>query len=172
MYQHQMMRRKSIDSKLDVLAKEYDKLIYQKIIKFKLLNETAKTPTRATDGSAGFDLYANESVAIPPEKTVVVTTGVYLEIPEGMVGLICSRSGLAVKKQLSVLNSPGVIDSDYRGELCIILTNHSPDDSVIIHKGDRIGQILFFNLPRVKLELADELTKTQRDSGGLGSTGV
>lgn len=147
-------------------------------IKIKKLSKTAKIPTRATDGSAGYDLYADSNAVIRPGETVMIDTGIALEIPEGYFGAIYPRSGLASKKCLRLANCVGVIDSDYRGPIGIPMHNdHVVDLSYEglndewITKGDRIAQIIFQPYLKVDLIEADELSKTERGEGGFGSTG-
>ena len=127
-------------------------------------------PLYATPGSAGCDLIANEEVTLAPGKWTAVSTGLYLEIPKGYVALVCPRSGLALRNAVSVLNAPGIIDSDYRGEVKVILVNH---DSLryTVKKGDRIAQLVFTPVVQVKMKIADQLTSTDRGEGGFGSTG-
>jgi dUTP pyrophosphatase len=127
-------------------------------------------PRYATPGSAGCDLIASEEVTLAPGKWAAVNTGLYLEIPRGYVALVCPRSGLALKNAVSVLNAPGIIDSDYRGEIKVILVNH---DSLryTVKKGDRIAQLVFTPVVQVQMKNADQLTSTDRGEGGFGSTG-
>lgn len=153
------------------------------IIKFEKLNEHAKTPTQATEGSAGFDLYATKDVVIGPGETVVIDTGLKFEIPHGHLMYISSKSGLARHFGVHVLNSPALIDSDYRGEVSVIL--HKANDVAItdvsnigragqsyyIRKGDKVAQ--FVILPYQKLILLEGQVdvNTERGEGGFGSTG-
>lgn len=127
-------------------------------------------PQYSTSGSAGCDLIANDEVTLPPGKWAAVSTGLYLEIPRGFVAQVCSRSGLALKHGISVLNAPGIIDSDYRGEVKVILINH---DSLryTVKKGDRIAQLVFMPVVQAQMKLVNEFTETFRGSGGFGSTG-
>ena len=125
-------------------------------------------PQYAHTGDAGADLKASESIIIPARNRAVVSTGIRLEIPEGHVGLIWPRSGLAVKKAID--SGAGVIDSHYRGEIKILLFNHS-DLDFQIEPGDRIAQILIQKVERVQFLPADKLSKTARNKGGFGSTG-
>jgi len=126
------------------------------------------TPQYAHAGDAGADITASENIAIPPRERTLVSTGVRLEIPEGYVGLIWPRSGLAVKKGIDC--GAGVIDSHYRGEVKILLFNHS-DDEFQIEPGDRIAQILIQKVERVEFLLVDQLNETARNDAGFGSTG-
>ena len=125
-------------------------------------------PKYAHAGDAGADITASEKIAIPPRERTLVSTGVRLEIPEGYVGLIWPRSGLAVKKGIDC--GAGVIDSHYRGEVKVLLFNHS-DNEFQIEPGDRIAQILIQKVERVEFHLVDQLTETARSDAGFGSTG-
>lgn len=136
----------------------------------KLLRQTSKMPTRATPSAAGFDLYSDDEKAVLPCATQIVATGIAVEIPHGFEGQIRSRSGLACNHGLHVLNSPGTIDSDYRGEILVILHNASKTDYVV-KRGDRIAQLVITRLPEICLVEVDELSDTTRGSGRFGSTG-
>jgi dUTP pyrophosphatase len=125
-------------------------------------------PQYAHAGDAGADITASEKIAIPPRERALVSTGVRLEIPEGCVGLIWPRSGLAVKKGIDC--GAGVIDSHYRGEVKILLFNHS-DTEFQVEPGDRIAQILIQKVKRVEFLPADQLNETARKDAGFGSTG-
>mgnify|MGYP001809718493 CR=1 FL=1 len=137
------------------------------IVKFKGIK-----PTRATDGSAGYDLVCNEEFGIGlfPGLNIVVDTGTFIEIPKGYVGKVCPRSGLAAKKGITVLNAPGIIDSDYRGEIKVILVNHGLLHAHI-ERGDRIAQLLIQKVEYVEF-IDGDLSETDRGEGGLGSTGA
>ena len=125
-------------------------------------------PQYAHAGDAGADITSSEKIAIPPRERTLVSTGVRLEIPEGYVGLIWPRSGLAVKKGIDC--GAGVIDSHYRGEVKVLLFNHS-DNEFQIEPGDRIAQILIQKVERVEFHLVDQLNETARSDAGFGSTG-
>lgn len=148
-------------------------------LKFKRLTSTAILPTRATAGAACFDLYADEQQWLDDMRTRrTVGTGIAIELPPGHVGLVCSRSGLAAKEGIHVLNAPGVIDEDYRGEIKIILARQpfSPQwpspDIVVIDSGMRIAQLMILPLPQLTVEEVTDLSTTERGDGGLGSTGT
>ena len=128
---------------------------------------------KATKGSAGFDLLAsiNDSLEIGAGKSLLVPCGFSLQMPNNFEAQVRPRSGLALKNSVTVLNSPGTIDSDYRGEICVILINHG-QMSFKITRGMRIAQIIFKETPEVNLVEVDELDNTKRGSGGFGSTGV
>jgi dUTP pyrophosphatase len=140
------------------------------MIKVKLLRGEAKIPIKGTEDAAGYDLYSCEEHVFLPECRRLISTGIALEIPGGYEGQIRPRSGLAAKKGLTVLNSPGTIDADYRGEVKVLLINHS-GENMVIYKGDRIAQIVFSKIPKTILTIVDEVKKTKRGSGGFGSTG-
>lgn len=139
-------------------------------IGIKQLHVDARQPAYKTTGAAGMDLCACEALVIGPGERAVIKTGIALAIPEGMVGLVCPRSGLALNHGITVLNSPGVIDSDYRGELMVILMNHG-SAGFNISIGDRIAQLLITPVMRAVLHDGDDLSETERGSGGFGSTG-
>lgn len=134
-----------------------------------LLSEHAKLPTRATDGSAGYDLYAMEGLNLFANKQQLVDTGVAVEIPLGHVGIIKSRSSMAVKFSVEV--GAGVIDSDYRGSIKVLLYNRGSVDCHIIERGDRIAQLLIIPIATPSLCVVKHLQATERNQGGFGSTG-
>lgn len=143
-------------------------------MKVKIINKSKnELPKYETKGSSGMDLRANldESLIIKPLDRVLVSTGIFLEIPEGYEGQVRARSGLALKKGLSLPNGIGTIDSDYRGELKVILINLGKED-IVIENGDRIAQLVFIKYERAQIELVDELSSTDRSQGGFGHTGV
>jgi dUTP pyrophosphatase len=130
-------------------------------------------PQYESDGAAGMDLRAflETSVTIPPLGRAKIPTGLKIELPEGYEAQIRPRSGLAIKTGLTVLNSPGTIDSDYRGDIEVILVNLGADD-VTINNGDRIAQLVTAPVCRARIIESDALTPSRRGSGGFGSTGV
>ena len=139
----------------------------------KKLNENAIVPTYGSQFAAGADLYACEGgeISIAPGQTRLVHTGIAMEIPEGLVGLIYARSGLASKRGLAPANKVGVIDSDYRGEIMVALHNHS-DKEQTVADGERIAQIVFAPYYAAEFTVVDELSDTVRGVGGFGSTGT
>lgn len=142
------------------------------IVRIKKLNENATVPTYGTEYSAGADLYnLNEAVNIPSHATVLIHTGISVEIPEGYAGLIYARSGLASKRGLAPANKVGVIDADYRGEVMVALHNHSDADATV-DAGERIAQLVVSPFLKVEYQLSDELSDTVRGAGGFGSTGT
>ena len=139
-------------------------------IKVKLLNKNAIIPKKASEGSSGYDIYACEDVSITSGKVALVHTGISVEIPKGFEIQIRPRSGLALKKQITVLNTPGTIDSDYRGEIGVILINHN-DIPVFINKGDRIAQMVINEVFDSDFIAVNNLEESKRGDGGFGSTG-
>ena len=133
----------------------------------------ASLPQYESEGAAGMDLRAflDTDVCVPPLGRVKIPTGIKIEIPQGYEGQIRPRSGLAIKKGLTVLNSPGTIDSDYRGDLDIILINLGGED-IIIKDGERIAQLVIAPVSKAKLVEVGELGETARGGGGFGSTGA
>lgn len=129
-------------------------------------------PDYATSYSAGMDLRANlsESITLKPLERALIPTGLFIELPNGYEAQIRPRSGLAVKHGISVLNSPGTIDADYRGEICVILVNLSNDEFVVNH-GERICQMIVAAHATVEWELAETLEESDRGAGGFGHTG-
>ena len=142
-------------------------------VKFKKLTPNAIVPTYGTEFSAGADLYSGrtEPVIINAGTTEFIKTGIAMEIPEGLVGLVYARSGMACKKGLAPANKVGVIDSDYRGEIIVALHNHS-DKPVTIEPKDRIAQIVLAPYITASFNEVEELDDTERGEGGFGSTGT
>jgi len=141
-------------------------------ILIKKTNKEVITPKYKTDGSSGVDLSAflEKKIVIKPNSSELIPTGLQVAIPEELEIQIRPRSGLAAKESIGVLNSPGTIDSDYRGELKIILFNHSNKD-FIINNGDRIAQMVLVPILKMEFEEVDSLPDTVRGQGGFGSTG-
>ncbi len=142
-----------------------------KEIKIKLLNNEAKIPVKATEHSSGYDIFSSVEYNLKKGTYQLISTGIIIELEKGMEAQIRPRSGLAVKNGITVLNSPGTIDADYRGEIKVILINHSNED-FLIKKGMRIAQIVFSNVIDIDFKLTGDLNKTGRDFGGFGSTGI
>ena len=142
-------------------------------IQIKKLNENAIIPTYGTEYSAGADIYAlvDGSETIAPDESKLIHTGLAFAIPEGLVGLVFARSGMACKRGLAPANKVGVIDSDYRGELMVCLHNHGTKPQTV-ENGERIAQIAFVPYYTAHFELKDELDQTIRGEGGFGSTGT
>ena len=138
----------------------------------KKLNPKVKSPSYKTNGASGMDLIAfvKKPIKILPGETNLVPTGISIAIPEGYEIQIRPRSGLAAKNQITVLNTPGTIDSDYRGELKIILINHGKKE-FIINNNDRVAQMVLTPVSKIELKEVEMLTNTNRGKGGFGSTG-
>ena len=134
-------------------------------------SEFGHVPQYQTPGSAGCDLTSAEKYTLKPGEYYLFKTGIYLEIPDGYEGQIRPRSGLALKHGVTVLNAPGTIDSDYRGEVKVLLINHSKKDFEVSN-GDRIAQLVFSKVEQAQFVLKNDVSSTDRGSGGFGSTGV
>lgn len=147
-------------------------MVYKTKVRIKKLDDRAIIPSYGSDFSAGADLYAlcDENITVECGKTVFVHTGISLEIPDGLVGLIYARSGLSCKSGLAPANKVGVIDSDYRGEIVVALHNHG-NETRTVSCGDRIAQMVFAPYVFADFEEAQELCDTKRGGGGFGSTG-
>ncbi|HEU0111238.1 MAG TPA: dUTP diphosphatase [Flavisolibacter sp.] len=142
-------------------------------IAVKIVNSSSNSlPEYATDGSSGLDLRANleTEIMLKPLERSLIPTGLFIELPQGYEAQIRPRSGLAVKQGLTCLNTPGTVDSDYRGEIKILLVNLSAE-SQIIHHGDRIAQMVIQKVEKITWQPAESLTDTSRSAGGFGSTG-
>ena len=141
-------------------------------IRVKILREGAKLPTYGTAEAAGADLYAclEAPVTIAPGGSAFLPTGVALEVPRGCAGLIYARSGMACKRGLAPANKVGVVDSDYRGEITVVLYNHGSQPQTV-ENGERIAQFIITPVLTPAYETAEDLTDTVRNSGGFGSTG-
>ena len=142
-------------------------------VKYIKLKENAVTPTYGTPFAAGADLYAcmDEDVTIAPGGTEMIHTGLAIQIPSGLVGLVYARSGIASKRGLAPSNKVGVVDSDYRGEIMVSIHNHSNEPQQI-SDGERIAQLVIAPYIKANFELAETLEETERGSGGFGSTGT
>ena len=141
-------------------------------VRVKILKEGAKLPAYGSAQAAGADLYAclQAAVTIAPGETAFIPTGIALEVPKGCAGLIYARSGMACKRGLAPANKVGVVDSDYRGEITVVLHNHSAAAQTI-ENGERIAQFIITPVLTPAYELVQELSDTERNTGGFGSTG-
>ncbi len=135
------------------------------------LNDEARLPWRAHDGDAGLDLYASETAHIGPGERWSVGTGVAIAIPAGNAGLILPRSGLAREHGIALVNSPGLIDSGYRGELRVLLLNTDPAETFRVTAGDRIAQLVVVAIASAEPFEVEELADSPRGAGGFGSSG-
>ncbi|WP_432822668.1 dUTP diphosphatase [Trichloromonas sp.] len=142
-------------------------------IQIRRVRERARLPRYMTELAAGMDLYAclEAPIALNPGQRILVPTGIAMAIPPGYEGQVRPRSGLALKQGVALVNSPGTIDADYRGEIGVIVINHGSEE-VLIADGDRIAQLIFAQVSRAVFELVDELDATFRGQGGFGHTGV
>ena len=138
----------------------------------KRLDPTVELPTYAYEGDAGLDLRANEDVTLAPHERRLVSTGLAVAIPEGYAGFVQPRSGLALREGLSMANTPGLIDSHYRGELKVCAVNLDEERPITISRGERIAQLVIQRVPVVTLVEVEELDETDRGSGGFGSSGA
>jgi len=139
-------------------------------IRFKRLSPQAVQPAYAHAGDAGMDLCACEAVRIEPGRRALVRTGWAVALPPGCEGQVRPRSGLALKHGVTVLNAPGTVDADYRGEVKVMLINHG-EHSFALRRGERIAQMVVAQVSRVEFELRETLDATERGEGGHGSTG-
>lgn len=142
------------------------------VLPIKRLDPSVELPRYAYCGDAGLDIHSNEDIVLKPYERAMVSTGLAIAIPDGYAGFMQPRSGLAAKQGLTVLNTPGLIDAHYRGELKIIIINLDKEHSVSIRKGDRIAQLVIQAVPQVELNEVDDLGDTDRGQGGFGSSGV
>lgn len=141
-------------------------------VPINVLDEGVNTPRYAYSGDAGTDLCANEELTLDPFERSLVKTGLRVAIPEGYAGFVLPRSGLSSKHGITVVNAPGLIDSNYRGEVQIALINLDAHNSFIIRKGDRIAQLVILATPSVNFSPCDQLDDSQRGGKGFGSSGL
>ena len=137
----------------------------------KRLDPELLLPQQAHAGDAGFDLVAGEEISLKPFERALVKTGIAIAVPEGYAGYVQPRSGLAWKSGLGLVNSPGLIDPGYRGEIKVIVINLDPDNVIDISRGDRIAQLVILPVPSISITEVKELPASARGSGGFGSTG-
>jgi dUTP pyrophosphatase len=144
----------------------------QLVIPVKRLDPGLELPSYARDGDAGLDLRARESVVLAPGGgRMLVATGIAVAIPDGYAGFVQPRSGLAARHGVTCLNTPGLIDAGYRGELKVLLVNTDPSTEVVIERGERIAQLVVQAVMHCDLQVVEELPDTQRGVGGFGHTG-
>jgi dUTP pyrophosphatase len=134
------------------------------------LRDGARLPETAYSGDAGLDLAACERIELAPGERAVVPTGLAVAIPDGFAGFVQPRSGLAAKHGVSVVNSPGLIDSGYRGEVRVVLLNNDPGETFVAEAGERIAQLVVLRVPRVTVAEVDELPGSERGARGFGSS--
>ena len=179
--QHGIVLGASVKDYMDGIIKKHELTRHEKEedrmkIPCKKLRENAILPTRGTALAAGVDLYAllpdgQESAAVAPQGKYLFPTGIAVEIPEGYVGLVFARSGIATKRQLAPANCVGVIDADYRGELRVFLQNNGTETQTV-ENGERIAQLVITPCLDIEIEETDELSETLRGAAGFGSTGT
>lgn len=140
-------------------------------INFTKTASEAVTPSRSREGDAGYDLSSLEDVVLQPFERKLIGTGIAIELPASYAALVLPRSGNAINKGLSLVNTPGLIDSNYRGELKVIAINLDPTKPIEIHKGDRIAQLITIKVENVQFNEVDSLDETNRGAAGFGSSG-
>jgi dUTP pyrophosphatase len=141
------------------------------VLQIRRLDADLPLPAYQNAGDAGLDLYSATDVTIEPGERTVIGTGIAVAIPEGFVGLVSPRSGLAVNHGLSMVNTPGVVDSGYRGEVKLVLINHDRAQPIEIARGERVAQLVIVPVAAVTVSECDELPPSERGTGGFGSTG-
>jgi dUTP pyrophosphatase len=134
------------------------------------LREGAVVPDRAYTGDAGLDLATCERLELPPGERVVASTGLAVAIPEGYAGFVQPRSGLAARNGIAIVNSPGLIDSGYRGEICVVLLNTDREQTFVAEPGERIAQLVVVPVPELAVREVDELPASERGVRGFGSS--
>ncbi len=140
-------------------------------VPIKILDDGLPVPRYAKQGDAGADLYAAEDVSLEPGARAAVPTGIAVAIPEGYAGLVLPRSGRALKEGLGLANSPGLIDSGYRGEVKVVVVNLDANSSIDIRRGDKIAQLVIQEVERAGWDVVDDLPGSYRGEGGFGSSG-
>ena len=135
------------------------------------LDPSLPLPKYAKGGDAGADIYSRIDITLAPGERALVPTGISIALPDGYVALVHPRSGLAIKHGVTLVNAPGTVDAGYRGELQCILINHDPKESVTLHHGDRIAQLVFQRVERAEFIEVSSLPGSGRGEGGFGSTG-
>ena len=138
----------------------------------KILDEGLPRPSYAKPGDAGLDLRSTEDIVIEPGQRALIGTGIALAIPQGYAGFVQPRSGLAIKQGMTLVNTPGLIDSGYRGEIRIIALNTDKEHAIAIKRGDRIAQLVIQEVPAVELVEVEELSSSERADTGFGSSGL
>ena len=139
-------------------------------VPLRVLDPELPIPRHARPGDAGIDLHARETADLAPGERRAIPTGIAVAVPEGYVGLVAPRSGLAIRSGLSIVNTPGILDSGYRGEIAVILINLG-SEAVHISRGDRIAQLVVVPVATIEFEVVEQLEESERGAGGFGSTG-
>lgn len=140
------------------------------ILRVKLLNKDAKMPEYAHEGDAGLDLFSTVETVVQPGESALIPTGISIQLPPGTEAQVRPRSGLALKHQITLLNTPGTIDAGYRGEICVIIINHGKVPFQV-EKGMKIAQMVVKPVITVQVERVEEIESSARGAGGFGSTG-
>ena len=138
----------------------------------KRLDPEVELPAYAYEGDAGLDLRSNEDIVLAPFERRLISTGLAIAIPEGYAGFVQPRSGLALREGLSMVNTPGLIDAHYRGELKVCAINLDPENPIRVERGERIAQLVFLPLAHAVFDAGDSLPDSSRGDGGYGSTGA
>jgi dUTP pyrophosphatase len=138
----------------------------------QILDDKAIIPKRAYEGDAGYDLHSVVDITLKPFERALIGTGIAIEIPRGYAGFVLPRSGLAIKQGLSLVNAPGLIDSNFRGELKVIAVNLDPNKAIDVKVGDRIAQLVIMDVEDVDFRQVSALESSERGSGGFGSSGI
>jgi len=141
-------------------------------VPIQVLQSDVELPAYAYPGDAGMDLRASEEVVLQPFERALIATSLVVAIPEGYAGFVLPRSGLSVKQGVTLINTPGLIDSHYRGELKIAAVNLDPTHACTIKKGDRIAQLVVMGVEQVSFNVCESLDRTERGEGGFGSSGM
>ena len=141
-------------------------------VPIKRLISDAQIPQTAYQGDAGVDLRSAEHIVLKPHERAMVPTGLAIALPSGYAGFVLPRSGLAAKHGISIVNAPGLIDSNYRGELKVILVNTDPNEAFTIEVGDRIAQLIVMPVPMIEFEQVESLPESERGESGFGSSGI
>lgn len=141
-------------------------------VPIKRLISDAQIPQTAYQGDAGVDLRSAERIVLKPHERAMVPTGLAIALPSGYAGFVLPRSGLAAKHGISIVNAPGLIDSNYRGELKVILVNTDPNEAFTIEVGDRIAQLIVMPVPMIEFEQVETLPESERGESGFGSSGI
>lgn len=162
-----------MDARVIEISKKASEITGEEVVEIKIKSDSGRIPAYETDGAAGMDIaaYISDDVTLFPGKTAMVGTGLYIELPAGYEAQIRARSGLAAKHGIGLVNGIGTIDSDYRGEIKVILINWG-QEPFVIKDGDRVAQMVICQYERAKLVEAAELSGTARAQGGFGHTGV
>ena len=141
-------------------------------VPIKQLSSEAQIPRTAYQGDAGVDLRSTERIVLTPRERAMVPTGLAIALPDGYAGFVLPRSGLAAKHGISVVNAPGLVDSNYRGELKVILVNTDPNEAFTVETGDRIAQLIVMPVPVIEFEQVEALPESERGESGFGSSGI